>query len=151
MKKVLCISCLVAIFVACGDDNGNNVSTSHNAAEEPPKQEVSTIYELGVCGENNEMTSIFVTEENAYYFCNGVEWQKFLFESSSSILGAISSIVKSSSDIAIWSSSSQTNILGSSISLSSGVSSSIKKTVSSSSSSSEVELGILRDARDGQA
>lgn len=74
---------LAFIFAACGDDSGNNVS-SQKDSEDLSKREVSSFYELGVCDETNALTSTFVSNENAFYFCDGTGWQKTYFESYSS-------------------------------------------------------------------
>lgn len=74
---------LAFIFAACGDDSGNNVS-SQKDSEDLSKREVSSFYELGVCDETNAVTSTFVSNENAFYFCDGTGWQKTYFESYSS-------------------------------------------------------------------
>jgi uncharacterized protein (TIGR02145 family) len=75
-------SIAILLLAACGDDSGNNVS-SRNGDEELSNREVSSIYELGVCDETNALTSTFVSDKKAFYFCDGTEWQKTYSESPS--------------------------------------------------------------------
>lgn len=67
----------ILLFTACSDDCGNNVSSQKFS-----KREVSSIYELGACNKTNANDSIYVTKENVFYYCDGIEWAKEIEYSS---------------------------------------------------------------------
>ena len=80
-----------AIFLtACGDDDssGRKVIT-----------EVNSIYELGVCGEENQGDTVYAKKEDAEYYCDSANWIPVpkKEESSSSISSSSSSKKVSSS------------------------------------------------------
>lgn len=83
MKKIIYFSYLALVLASCGGDNGDN-----SVVAPEKRSEVSTIYELGACNMQNASESILVLNENAAYFCNGVEWtqqQEFIPSSSNSL------------------------------------------------------------------
>jgi len=166
----------VVLLSACGDDGGNNVSLQ-NDSEEFPKQEVSSVDELGPCDETNVSASFFVVTENAFYICDGVRWQKTYFELSSSSneilqigdfdydrLSSRLEYNSSSADFPLSSvdlaRSSSSKVVKSSSSVRSSssakTSSSSKKieqsssTTIKSSSSKNLNLGAFIDSRDGK-
>ena len=58
---------VAAFFAACGDDSSSD-------KKKTPITEVNTIYELGLCGEENEGDTVYAKEQNAEYFCDGENW-----------------------------------------------------------------------------
>ena len=82
MKRFTYFSYLILLLVSCGDDNKDNISITTpdgkddiSATAPEKRKEVSTVYELGVCNEQNTLDSVFVSKENSLYVCNGIEWQ----------------------------------------------------------------------------
>lgn len=60
---------LAVLFVACGDDSGNNSNNSEKM------EVVSSIYNLGDCTESLDGDTVFVKDKKADYICLDGEWQ----------------------------------------------------------------------------
>ena len=88
MKKVLYFPYLALVLASCGGDNGDN-----SVVAPEKRSEVSSVYELGACNMQNASEFIWVKNENATYFCDGIEWQSdaAISYSSNSIVEIISS------------------------------------------------------------
>ncbi|PWJ67813.1 hypothetical protein SAMN05720473_101690 [Fibrobacter sp. UWB15] len=54
-----------AFFVACSDDD----SSSRKVITE-----VNSIYELGICGEDNQGDTVYAKKEDAQYYCDDANW-----------------------------------------------------------------------------
>ena len=62
-------------FVACSDDD----SSSRKVITE-----VNSIYELGLCGEDNKGDTVYAKEQDAEYFCDGEKWAPVATDDESS-------------------------------------------------------------------
>ena len=56
---------VAAFFVACSDDD----SSSRKVITE-----VNSIYELGICGEDNQGDTVYAKKEDAQYYCDDANW-----------------------------------------------------------------------------
>ncbi|MBO5531302.1 MAG: hypothetical protein J5977_02445 [Fibrobacter sp.] len=79
---------VAAFFVACGDDD----SSSRKVITE-----VNSIYELGICGEENQGDTVYAKKEDAQYYCDETNWIPVAREESSSSSISSSSNASSSS------------------------------------------------------
>jgi hypothetical protein len=69
----------VLTFVAgCGDDD------SSSDKKKEPITEVNSIYELGLCGEENKGDTVYAKEQEAEYFCDGENWAPVATDDESS-------------------------------------------------------------------
>lgn len=59
---------LAVLFVACGDDSGNNSNNSEKM------EVISSIYNLGDCTESLDGDTVFVKDQKADYICLDGEW-----------------------------------------------------------------------------
>ena len=70
---------LVSTFIAgCGDDD------SSSDKKKEPITEVNSIYELGLCGEENKGDTVYAKEQEAEYFCDGENWAPVALDDESS-------------------------------------------------------------------
>ena len=60
---------VAAFFAACSDKD-----SSSSDKKKEPVTEVNSIYELGLCGEENEGDTVYAKEQDAEYFCDGENW-----------------------------------------------------------------------------
>ena len=56
---------VTAFLAACGDDD----SSSRKVVTE-----VNSIYELGICGEDNQGDTVYAKKEDAQYYCDDANW-----------------------------------------------------------------------------
>jgi len=85
MKKFLLFPALTvaAFLAACGDDD----SSSRKVITE-----VNSIYELGICGEDNQGDTVYAKKEDAQYYCDDANWIPVASkETSSSSISKMSS------------------------------------------------------------
>ena len=72
----------VLTFVAgCSDDD------SSSDKKKEPITEVNSIYELGLCGEENKGDTVYAKEQEAEYFCDGENWAPVATDDESSSSG----------------------------------------------------------------
>lgn len=80
--------CTTLSFIACsnGDSSSREVVT-----------EVNSIFELGICGEDNEGDTVYAKEQDADYYCHEAKWSPVATPASSSSAKSSSSVASSSS------------------------------------------------------
>ena len=80
--------CTTLSFIACsnGDSSSREVIT-----------EVNSIFELGICGEDNEGDTVYAKEQDADYYCHEAKWSPVATPASSSSAKSSSSVASSSS------------------------------------------------------
>lgn len=70
---------VAAFFAACSDKD-----SSSSDKKKEPVTEVNSIYELGLCGEENEGDTVYAKEQDAEYFCDGENWAPVASDDESS-------------------------------------------------------------------
>ena len=82
-KNILCISCVVMIFVACSDDSSSSGVTNVKSND---VDSYATIDDLPNCTPKREGVEAFVKDKNASYICSESKWKNVgtTYQSSSS-------------------------------------------------------------------
>ena len=83
---------VAAFFAACSDKD-----SSSSDKKKEPVTEVNSIYELGLCGEENEGDTVYAKEQDAEYFCDGENWAPVASDDDESSSSAEKSAKSSSS------------------------------------------------------